>query len=498
MATSTMREPRARVPGGGSHPITNTAGLRRLRAATKCASVDEFVSSFARFVDETSVVLSTPVPVEVGAERDFVLQLADGTAVLEGRGKVVEASATDDGASGRHWMRLGLVELTPSSRKVHRALLAVHKLPLPPHPHTVPRAPQRAPSSPPRPTPIPRPPSVPPRTPSDQEETRPGAPPSFSDDEVTRPAAPGHMEALAAAVVPVVERSQAAAPPPPPPPAPRRQRDEERAPGSPYTLSANPLAEMSDDALRSFVDGTLRTNDPRLLPSSNAARGSPVTRGITEAEVGIRRRLGSRVVAVAATLVAASLVATCVVGAFTAMPVAPVPAAVPSRPVDRAAVAPIVRAAAPAAHEASPEPTCRARVITIPDRITVRWGDSELGTTPLVDVPVRCGKADVAMTHPRYERVERTVDATPDAVATVEVTMQRPLGRVSLRSIPPGAVFTVDGTRVERGATEIEVRTFTHLDVAAALPGYQPWERRVYVRGPRDAIVVDLDAAAGR
>jgi len=143
MATSTMREPRARVPGGGSHPITNTAGLRKLRAATTFASVDEFVSSFARFVDETSVVLSTPVPVEVGAERDFVLQLADGTAVLEGRGKVVETSGTDDGANGRHWMRLGLVELTPSSRNVHRALLAVHKLPLPPHPHTVPRSPQR-------------------------------------------------------------------------------------------------------------------------------------------------------------------------------------------------------------------------------------------------------------------------------------------------------------------------------------------------------------------
>jgi len=101
------------------------------------------------------------------------------------------------------------------------------------------------------------------------------------------------------------------------------------------------------------------------------------------------------------------------------------------------------------------------------------------------------------MTHPRYERVERTVDATPDTVATIDVTMQRPLGRVHLRSIPPGAAFTVDGARVERGATEIEVRTFTYLDVAAELPGYQPWGRRVYVRGPRDAIVVDLEVAAG-
>jgi len=126
----------------------------------------------------------------------------------------------------------------------------------------------------------------------------------------------------------------------------------------------------------------------------------------------------------------------------------------------------------------------------VPDGIKVRWGTSELGTIPLVDVPVPCGESDVVMTHPRYELcVEQIVEAKLDAVATVDVTMQRPLGRVSLRSIPPGAAFTVEGASVGHGTTEIEVRVFTHLDITATL-------RRVYVRGPRDSILVELQAAA--
>jgi len=156
-------------------------------------------------------------------------------------------------------------------------------------------------------------------------------------------------------------------------------------------------------------------------------------------------------------------------------------------PEARPAAAELVAPSAPAAIE------CRGLVVTNPEGVAVRWGDAELGTTPFAERPIPCGEARVVLEHPRYQSVERTVVARPDAPVTIEVRMERPDGHLELRSVPPGARFTIDGVAIGRDATDVAVRTFSRVYVTATLPGYRPWSRRLYVRGREDSVVVELE-----
>src|SRR5262249_47500548 len=115
---------------------------------------------------------------------------------------------------------------------------------------------------------------------------------------------------------------------------------------------------------------------------------------------------------------------------------APTHGQAPRAPAKAAAVAP----AAP------PAPArCHASITDAPDGAAVRWGAVALGTTPLGPVEVPCGAATVVLTHPRYEQLERAVTASPAASASVDGAMKRPIGALALRSVPPGAKFTIDG-----------------------------------------------------
>src|SRR5262249_22261459 len=122
-----------------------------LRAVTKYGSLEHFVTSFAPFVDESSIFIATRAPLEPGTERRFVFQLADGTAVRQGRGRVVEPGPRDGHVGEPLGMRLGFMELTPKSREIHRALLAAQKPAAHPHPNTVPRHPSPSPATTPMP-----------------------------------------------------------------------------------------------------------------------------------------------------------------------------------------------------------------------------------------------------------------------------------------------------------------------------------------------------------
>jgi hypothetical protein len=92
-----------------------------LRIATRCQTINEFIARFARFADETSIFISTMAPLGKSAERRFVFQLVDGSAVMWGHGVVIEPRADQAGFRG---IRLSILELTGANRGVHQALLA--------------------------------------------------------------------------------------------------------------------------------------------------------------------------------------------------------------------------------------------------------------------------------------------------------------------------------------------------------------------------------------
>jgi hypothetical protein len=70
--------------------------------------------------------------------------------------------------------------------------------------------------------------------------------------------------------------------------------------------------------------------------------------------------------------------------------------------------------------------------------------------------------------------------------------MERPLVSLALRSVPPGAVFTVDGAAVGTAPATASVPGYTTVEVDARLPDRE-WHGRVYIRGPGDSLTVDLE-----
>jgi hypothetical protein len=72
--------------------------------------------------------------------------------------------------------------------------------------------------------------------------------------------------------------------------------------------------------------------------------------------------------------------------------------------------------------------------------------------------------------------------------------MERPIGVLTLVSRPAGATFTVDGAAVS-GRKRVRVRSYSHVEVTASMPGYRPWNQRIYVRGSATAAVAVLTAS---
>jgi hypothetical protein len=100
-------------------PPTN----RLLRVVTRCATRDEFLATFDRFVDESSVFVATHQPRPVGARLPFAIALKGGESVLKGEGEVIEAFLEAAGSLRRPGMRLRILRLDAPSREVHQVLL---------------------------------------------------------------------------------------------------------------------------------------------------------------------------------------------------------------------------------------------------------------------------------------------------------------------------------------------------------------------------------------
>ena len=278
------------------------------------------------------------------------------------------------------------------------------------------------------------------------------------EEDLTRPGDPSDIAALAAAAMPSVVTPLPEPPlPEPPPPA--------------FAPPSDPAA-----VLRAETDRTIAV---RVSPRERAQRTIAIAAASALAGLGAGYLVWGGSAAVATSIHPAAQVAVAAPVAHS--PPAPTPAPAPA----------VTPAAAPA------PATCHARFTDAPDGATVQWGDVSLGVTPLAgEVEVPCGDATIVLTHPRYERLERTASAAPDAPAIVDAGMKRPLGTLALRSDPPGAKFTVDGTAVDQN--EAKVHAYTQVSVAAAMPGYAPASKRVYVRGPHDSVTITLVATGRR
>jgi hypothetical protein len=259
-------------------------------------------------------------------------------------------------------------------------------------------------------------------------------------------------------------------------------RTEPDAPDAPLVLPASALTDLVECTLHEDIEP--QPVEETTWPGADPAREEPTTPaepapGAEEALAPARRSPWPVLALAAAVLGIAAGYGLAVARG------APLPALVviPAPPPAAA-----TRAAAPAA-AAGP---CTATVTASARDVEVRWNGALLGTAPLAAATVPCGRAEVALDHPRYQRAVLTADPSPGAPAVLDVVMERPAGILAVASRPPGATFTVDGAAVTGG--QARVRAYSHVDVTATLAGHQPWRERVYVRGGGASIVAELVA----
>ncbi|MCC6993055.1 MAG: PEGA domain-containing protein [Deltaproteobacteria bacterium] len=222
---------------------------------TKFPDRATFSERFAKFVVPDGMFVVSKHPRTPGTRLPFSVELTDGRVMLDGEGEVLEMSASPNLPPDRTGMRLKFLELTPESRTLVDEMVSSR----PPitatgqyrKAHTVPIAGK------------PLPPLPPARGPG-------GPPPSPPADPGAKKTLMG-MAALGApkAAAPMHLPSRSPQIPTRPglvPPAPDGRRyaekmpgelREQRTPGSPYILPANPFSGVDNDALDGFVDCTL-------------------------------------------------------------------------------------------------------------------------------------------------------------------------------------------------------------------------------------------------
>ena len=174
--------------------------------ATKCTTIEQFISTFHRFCDQWSFFVATMASRPVGLETAFSIQLEDKTPVLRGLCTVVEAWATPANRFGRPGVRLEVKRLTKESVPVFEAMQNARK----------------AAEAAPAPAPAARPSQMPAEPPAATQDTSAAPEPISSDIDLTNPVA-----------------------------------TETRTPGSAFVLPANPLMNLTDASLQGFVDCAL-------------------------------------------------------------------------------------------------------------------------------------------------------------------------------------------------------------------------------------------------
>jgi hypothetical protein len=484
-----------------------------LVVATRCATLDEFITSFQRFCDDSSFFVATLTTRPVGLDTPFAILLADRTPVLRGLCTVIEAWTTPDNKYKVPGIRLGVKRLTPETADVFARLC--------------PRVPTPPPIPPRRPT-IASPPLV-------LHPLPPGLRlPSTDMDTIPPPISRNAPRATLNPLVPDPDL------PDPDMPAPD---SDGRIPGSELVLPANPLMNLTDDSLEGFVDCTLYEESPGFT------RGLPVE--VTPIELATIERARSTIpppfarltgemssvlpfdptpspaitpvqvepaprpplprwmlIAAPATLLLIVIVIVAAsagdAGSTTTAAKVTTP---PSKP-PAAAPAPKIAAAitdeAADEAEAAADPTktidgvpvvgagpCQLSVSSTPAGSTVVVDGKVVGPSP-IQLAGPCLRRKVDVVHPRYKRASEWVNLVEGKPGEVEVTMTRPTHRLTVTTVPAGATISIGGRRAGTSPTVIQLMGFSRLSITAEKTGYKPVTSKVYSKRPNDKLSLRL------
>lgn len=135
---------------------------------------------------------------------------------------------------------------------------------------------------------------------------------------------------------------------------------------------------------------------------------------------------------------------------------------------------------------------CAGKIESIPPGAVVTLEGTALGTTPLGQVPLPCGRTTVTLMHPRYRAVETTLVATPRRPAQFSARLERPVVGLRLASVPQGAQFKVNGKPACQAPCAVDVNQYESVQVEATLPGQRAWRRAFYVALPQMQLSADF------
>jgi hypothetical protein len=135
---------------------------------------------------------------------------------------------------------------------------------------------------------------------------------------------------------------------------------------------------------------------------------------------------------------------------------------------------------------------CKANVRSYPQGAAVGWNGESLGTTPLANVAVPCGRASVTFDVRGYEPGEREAMAMQGKSAGVFMRLAPRLIPIEITSAPPGAQVLVDGRSVGHTPAKLAKVGFKEMKLVVVLPGYLAWTQTVTPEPPSVSVHADL------
>jgi hypothetical protein len=270
--------------------------------------------------------------------------------------------------------------------------------------------------------------------------------------------------------------------------------DPPRAPGAPFTVPANPLGDVDAGDVASFVELTLvETENTGSMPNIADAASGPLFPGLPP-----DRRARALAIARRARPYALGAAGGLLLGLWIAH--TPKPAATPTA---TATPAPAVAPAAPPMPAAKPTPAppppsraCEANVTSVPAGATVRWGEVDLGATPIAGALVPCGQAVVTIHHEHYADAQQTIVVEPGKGFNLTERLRRPPATLIVTSSPPRARITLNGKSYGATPARIDTVQFEPLRLEARLPGRRPKKRKLTLRQAETTIDLTLGSSA--
>jgi hypothetical protein len=107
--------------------VAPAARPRGIRVRTAHLTEAEFIAAFHELCDETTIFAPTEKMKPVGADCAFSLELADGSPMVRGLGRIRNAWPTDDSPFGRAGIHIEMDQLTDTSKPIHAKLIAAHR-----------------------------------------------------------------------------------------------------------------------------------------------------------------------------------------------------------------------------------------------------------------------------------------------------------------------------------------------------------------------------------